>query len=127
VNITVNNDITYAHTDGRESLALIAQGNLNVGMVSDTNLIIDAALVAKNGRVGRYYYDTSHCSPYYTRASLTLLGMIATYSRYGFAYTDGTGYQIRNINYDGNLLYAPPPSIPLTGDQYTVISWREVQ
>jgi hypothetical protein len=53
--------------------------------------------------------------------------MIATNTRYGFAYTDNTGYTTRNINYDGNLLYAPPPSFPLTSNQYSTISWEEVQ
>jgi hypothetical protein len=53
--------------------------------------------------------------------------MIGTNVRYGFAYTDGNGYQTRTINYDANLLYGPPPSFPLTGDQYEVISWREVK
>ena len=52
--------------------------------------------------------------------------MIGTNLRYGFAYTDGTGYVTRNITYDGNLLYGPPPSFPLTSDQYTTISWREL-
>ncbi len=53
--------------------------------------------------------------------------MIVTNQRYGFAYTGetDTGYQIRQLNYDGNLLYGPPPSFPLTSDQYTIISWEE--
>ena len=52
--------------------------------------------------------------------------MIATNARYGFAYTDNTGYQTRNINYDGNLLYSPPPGFPLTGDQYVTVLWEEI-
>lgn len=51
--------------------------------------------------------------------------MIATNIRYGFAYTDGTGYSSRDIIYDANLLYAPPPSFPLSGNQYQVLSWTE--
>jgi hypothetical protein len=51
--------------------------------------------------------------------------MIATNQRYGFAYTDGTGYLIRNLNYDGSLLYGPPPSFPLTSDQYVTLTWEE--
>ena len=58
------------------------------------------------------------------RAAITLFGMIGTNARYGFAYTDGNGYQDRNIIYDANLLYAPPPSFPLTTDQYVTISWK---
>ncbi len=121
-NITINNDLKYTNYDGRDSIGLIAQGNINVGMVSADNIRIDGALVAIKGRVGRFYYSSS-CTNY-TRTSLTSYGMIASYLRYGFAYTDGTGYETRNIIYDANLLYGPPPSFPRSSDQYQVISWQ---
>lgn len=121
-NITINNNLKYINYDGRDSIGLIAQGNINVGMNSADNLRIDAALVAIKGRVGRYYYSSSCAN--YSRSTLTLYGMIASYLRYGFAYTDGTGYATRNIIYDGNLLYGPPPSFPKSSDQYQVISWQ---
>ena len=54
--IAVNKDIRYTTYDGQDIIALIAQNNFNVGMVSNSTLTIDAALLAKNGRVGRYYY-----------------------------------------------------------------------
>jgi len=123
-NIIVNEDLLYTNYDGSDVIGLIAQGNVNVGMVSEDDLRIDAALIAQNGRVGRYYYS-SNCSPYHQRDEITLWGMIATNERYGFAYTDGTGYGIRNLNYDGSLLYGPPPSFPLTSDQYATLSWEE--
>lgn len=124
--ITVNNNLLYTNYDGSDVTGLIAQNNFNVGLKSLDTLRIDAAFIAQNGRAGRYYYGSS-CGTGYTRNTLTLLGMIATNQRYGFAYTDGTGYQIRNINYDGNLLYAPPPNFPRTSDQYTTISWEELK
>lgn len=122
--ITVNNDLLYTHYDGQDVIALIAQNNINVGLKSKDVMRIDAALMAQNGRAGRFYYN-SNCGSGYARAQLTLFGMIGTNQRYGFAYTDGTGYQIRNINYDANLLYSPPPSFPLTSDQYITLSWEE--
>ncbi len=124
--ITINTNLRYTNVDGQDVIGLIAQGNLNVGMVSDTTIRIDAALISQNGRVGRYYYGAG-CTPYHSRQTLTLWGTIATSQRYGFAYTDGTGYQIRNINYDARLLYSPPPSFPLTSDQYTTLSWEEIR
>lgn len=127
-NIIVNNDLLYTNYDGTDVIGLISQGNVTVGMVSDTDLRIDGALIAQNGRVGRFYYTGgggSSCSPYHARNSITLYGMIATNIRYGFAYTDGTGYSSRDIIYDANLLYAPPPSFPLSGNQYQVLSWTE--
>ena len=129
-NIIVNNDLLYTNYDGSDVLGLIAQGNINIGLISEDDLRIDAALIAQNGRVGRYYYrppggGSQRCSPNHIKQVITLWGMIATNERYGFAYTDGTGYQIRNLNYDSNLLYGPPPSFPLTSDQYVTLTWEE--
>lgn len=124
--ITVNSNLLYTNYDGADVIALIAQGNINTGLSSTNTLRIDAALVAQNGRVGRFYYS-SNCGTGYTRSTITLYGMIATNLRYGFAYTDGTGYSTRNIIYDSNLLYGPPPSFPLTSSQYSTISWDEVR
>ncbi len=130
--IIVNNDLLYTNYDGRDLIGLIAQQDIGAGMVSEDDLRIDAALVAQNGRIGRNYYrepsgGQQRCSPYHIRDTITLYGSLATYDRYGFAYTDGTGYQNRNIIYDGNLLFAPPPSFPLTSDQYITISWEEIE
>jgi len=122
--ITVNNNLLYTNYDGQDVLALIAQNNFNVGLVSQNTLRIDAALMAQNGRAGRYYYTPSGCAND-SKSTLTLYGMIGTNQRYGFAYTNGTGYATRNIIYDANLLYGPPPSFPLTSDQYSILSWQE--
>ncbi len=131
-NIIIDKNLTYTNYDGQDVVGLIAQGNINVGMNSDDNLRIDAAVVAQNGNVWRYYYRPPsggkvYCSPYHNRQSITLNGMIATNSGYGFAYTDGSGYQNRTIIYDSNLLYNPPPSFPFTSDYYQQISWKEIK
>ncbi len=135
--IVVNNNLLYSNYDGSDVLALISQGNINIGLNSSNTLRIDSALIAQNGRVGRHYYSSS-CGSNYTRSSITLYGMIATYQRYGFAYTGnnfncggsigniGSGYCSRVLNYDANLLYGPPPSFPLTSDQYEILSWQEI-
>jgi len=130
--INVTADLLYTNYDGSDVIALIAQNNINIGMVSDTDLRIDAALIAQNGRVGRYYYrppggGSNRCSPHHTKTTITSYGMIGSYQRYGFAYTDGNGYQNRNLIYDSYLLYGPPPSFPLTSDYYEQISWSEVK
>ncbi|HBM45555.1 MAG: hypothetical protein UT05_C0010G0014 [Parcubacteria group bacterium GW2011_GWF2_38_76] len=130
--ITVNNSLSYTNYDGRDSVGLIAQGNITVGLVSENILRIDAALIAKNDRIGRYYYrppsdNKDRCSPYHVRDTITLYGMVGTNEDYGFSYLDGTGYQIINIIYDANLLFAPPPDFPLTTDQYQIITWKEIK
>lgn len=138
--ITIDYNLEYTNYDGQDVIALIAQNNVNVGLTSSDFLRIDAALVAQNGRIGRYSYSTAcdpYGRPYYRRNTITLYGMLATNQRYGFSYTgsnfycsDGTsrgsGYCYRDITYDTNLLYGPPPSFPLTGSQYEIISWKEV-
>ena len=126
-NISFTKDILYTNYDGQDVLALIAQNNINAGMESADTIEVDAALIAKNGRVGKYYYNSS-CHPYDERTKIRLYGMVGTNKRYGFAYasTQGRGYVTREIVYDGNLLYSPPPSFPLTSDQYVTISWREI-
>ncbi|MFA6908815.1 MAG: pilus assembly PilX N-terminal domain-containing protein [Patescibacteria group bacterium] len=131
-NIIVNNDLTYTLYDGTDTIGLIGQQNVGVGFYSDTNLRIDAALIAQNGWVRRWYYqpvsssqwNPAGCNQNVYKNSITTFGSIATNQRYGFAYTDGTGYQDRFLNYDDKLKYGPPPSFPTTG-VYTVISWEE--
>jgi len=124
-NITVNNSITYGNFNGSDTIALVSQNNINVGYASDDNLVIDAALIAQNGWIGRYYYN-SHCGGNDTRNSLTTLGIMATNLRSAFAY-GSSGFTTRTYNYDANLLYSPPPSFPLTTNGYTLISWEEIQ
>lgn len=125
-NITVNNSITYGNFDGSDTVSLISQNNINVGLASDDDLVIDAALIAQNGWIGRFYYN-NNCGSNYTRTSLTTLGMMATNLSSAFAYTPTSGFAARTYNYDANLLYNPPPSFPLTTDGYTLISWQEIQ
>jgi hypothetical protein len=124
--ITVNNSLTYGNFNGSDTIALISQQNINVGLASDNDLTIDGALIAQNGLVGRYYYS-ANCGASSTRALLTTFGTIGSNQQSGFAYGDGTGYQARTYNYDANLLYAPPPSFPLTSDSYSLLSWQELE
>lgn len=127
--ITVNENLLYTNYDGQDAIGLITQKNINIGFYSADIIRVDAALMAQNGRVGRYYYrpPDNRCTTYHSRNTITTYGMIASSQRYGFAYTDGTGYQTRNLIYDANLLYAPPPSFPLAAETYEVISWKEIK
>ncbi len=74
--------------------------------------------------------DVQHCavaSSDDTRSTITVNGSLATKLRYGFAYTDGTGYQTRNLNFDNNLLYYPPPYYPTGNNKgYSVDLWEEL-
>ncbi len=114
------NSILYTNFDGKDILGVIGQKNVSVVRNSQNILTIDAALLAQSGRVGRDYYSHS-----YDKDTITVNGSIATKLRYGFAYTDGTGYDNRILNFDNNLLYYPPPYFP-TGTEYYIDLWDEL-
>ncbi len=117
-NVFIGKDITYTNTNGDDIIGVIAQNDIEIIKNSNNVLVINAALLAQNGRVGRVHYGDS-------KSTITVFGAIATNKRYGFAYTDGTGYQTRNLYYDNNLLYFPPPYFP-TGTQYLMDLWEEL-
>lgn len=126
--IYINHNILYtdkvgSDANGPDILGLIAQNNVTIGLYSDDNLEVDAALLAQKGRVGRDYYSSP--AQYVYRNSITVYGSIVTKQRYGFAYTDGTGYHYRNLYFDNNLIYFPPPYFP-TGDKYQIDLWQEL-
>ncbi len=124
-NITVDNSLTYGNFNGSDTIALISQNDINVGLNADNNLTIDAALIAQNGWIGRYYYSSS-CGSNYTLNSLTTFGIMGTNLRSAFNYSP-SGFQTRTYNYDANLLYSPPPSFPLTTNGYQLLSWQEIK
>lgn len=126
-NMFIGNDIRYTNYDGSDIIGIIAQGNIEIFLNSEDDLRIDGALIAQNGRVGREHY--TGCSWFSCvvdhKDSITIFGALASNQRYGFAYTDGTGYTHRNLLYDNNLLYFPPPYFP-TGDAYAIDLWEEI-
>lgn len=122
--VYILNDIRYTNNDGRDIIGIIGQNNIEIAWASENDLRIDAALLAQQGRVGREHYVSSGYSPD-SKSAITIYGAIATNLRYGFAWTDGTGYTTRNLYYDNNLLYYPPPYFP-TGTQYELDLWEEL-
>lgn len=120
--VYIGNDLMYTNYDGTDIIGVIGQDDIEINRNSDTNLRIDAALLAQQGRVGRADYGTGDI-----KTSITVFGAIATNQRYGFAWTNGFqnwGYTTRNLYYDNNLLYYPPPYFP-TGTQYEMDLWQE--
>jgi len=129
--IFLKNDLFYSQYDGSAILGLVAQEDIEVIENSESDLRIDAAMIAQEGRIGRQHYCTNwlwmFCVGYNDiKDTITVFGSIATNGRYGFAYTDGSGYQTRNLIYDNNLLYYPPPYFP-TGNEYLMDLWEEIK
>lgn len=124
--VYLKNDLTYTNYDGKDVLGLIADGNIEVIENSEENLKIDAAMLAQEGRVGRENYGWDD-----DKDSITIFGSIASNKRYGFSWVyDGggfaSGYRNRNLYFDNNLLYNPPPYFP-TGTEYLLDLWEEIQ
>ncbi|MFA6184164.1 MAG: hypothetical protein WC682_03600 [Parcubacteria group bacterium] len=118
--VFIKKDIRYTNYDGSDIIGLVAQKDIEVTRDSNNFLRIDGALLAQSGRVGRDWFSSA-----YDKDTITVNGSIATKLRYGFAYTDGTGYTNRNLIFDNNLLYFPPPYFP-TGTDYAIDSWEEL-
>ncbi len=119
--IIIPNNINYTVKDGTVSLGLLAQNNILVSYYSPNILNIDAALIAQNGSVQRFYYAND------VKTSLTTYGTVASYGTWTWNWSSGnsivSGYQSTVTTYDSNLLYAPPPSFPLASSSYQQISW----
>lgn len=132
-NVFIDKDIRYTNYDGSDIIGVLAENDVEIIKNSSDILRIDAALLAQEGRVGRKYYSST-CPCGWTwcedhKNTITVFGAIATNHRYGFAWGDNcprnTGYLNRNIYYDNNLLYFPPPYFP-TGTQYLLDLWEEL-
>nr|MBP7822657.1 hypothetical protein [Candidatus Moranbacteria bacterium] len=112
--------------DCTDMIGLIGQNDVEVYRQSNDILRLDASLLAQTGRVGRANYTGGFA----LRDTITVYGAIASNERYGFAWADMlgnhvSGYETRNLYYDNNLLYCPPPYFP-TGSQYTLDLWEEL-
>lgn len=129
-NIIINGDISYLDSNGGDILGIIAQNDILIPLYSaPDNLEIDAALLAQNGHVFRYYYQDSY-SPYYLRDTVELTGVIISNTTWTFNWVNAgnniiSGYQNTITNYDPNLLLNPPPGFPTEG-AYGFIKWEEV-
>ena len=118
-----NNNLLYTNFDGHDILGVIGQKDIEIIKNSQNYLTLDGAFLAQTGRVGRDDYGSSD-----HKNTITMNGSLATNLRYGFAWTNGVndwGYTTRNLNFDNNLLYFPPPYFP-TGTEYAIDLWEEL-
>lgn len=121
-------NLLYTNFDGKDIIGLLAQQDIIVIKDSLENLTINAALLSQSGQVGRNQYTPFGCNSQSCedhKGTLTISGALATYLRYGFAFTNGTGYSGRVLNFDNNLLYYPPPYFP-TATEYSIDLWEEL-
>ncbi len=118
-NVFIQHDIHYTNYDGTDVLGIVAEQDVEIIRDSEDDLHLDAAFLAQKGRVGRKYYFNNY------KTLISIYGAIVSNQRFGFGYTDGTGYANRNLWYDNNMLYYPPPYFP-TGTKYALDLWEEI-
>jgi len=123
--IIIQDDLLYNHEQA--NLGLIAQDNIMIDKeAGDPDLEINAALVAKEGQIGREDFGDQ-------LGVLTINGSIAAnyLGEFGGEYCSwlwcwAAGFENVELNYDNNLLYNPPPYFP-TKENYQTDMWEEVE
>lgn len=148
-NITIVDNVLYSTKNGSDAIGLIAEGTVKIAPYAPPNtgnftLEVDAAIIAQTGSVlypstyatggakTKGFVGSSQIFKYY--------GSIATRQTWTWQWlTSSGGNTVRDpisgnwisgflnstTQYDYNLLYAPPPSFPITSS-YNILSWREV-
>ncbi len=138
-NVVIADDIRYSTKNGQDVIGIIAENNILIAPYaaprpSDSGFPfeIQAALIAKDGFVGvsdtygsgnrdyPYWNDSNKKYIYY--GSNAVFGVPVSLRTGG---SDSDGFQYRETTYDFNLLYAPPPSFPITST-YDILKWREI-
>lgn len=131
MNVWIVDNIEYEDLDGSHSLGVIAQNDIIFARNVPEDFRIDAALMAQGGRIMRHAYvlgcgiDASHS----IKDTLTINGTVISFEKAGWNWNNSggsliSGFTTREITYDPNLLYYPPPYFPTTGE-YEFINWVE--
>ncbi|QQS20065.1 hypothetical protein IPL85_01240 [Candidatus Saccharibacteria bacterium] len=148
--INIADDVLYSVKNGEDAIGLVAEDDIIVAPYAPPasgsfTFEINAATLSQLGSVtwpDRYKADSSRCTRGWVGANQKFVyyGSVATRQYWTWNYLRGacgdavydssinryvSGVRITETNYDYNLLYAPPPSYPITGG-YTILSWREV-
>lgn len=150
-NITIVDNLKYSTKNGTDAIGLIAEGDVELAPYAPPNtgnftLEVNAAIIAQSGSVlypSNYGSGTGTCTKGWVGANqlFTFYGAIATRQTWTWTWQLGgacgnavkdtatnnyiSGVLNNTTQYDYNLLYAPPPSFPITSS-YNILSWREV-
>lgn len=131
MDIWIRGNIKYTKYDGSDALGLIAQNDIYFTRDIPENFQIDAALMAQTGKIIRhaYYNSCGNAGAANIKDKLTINGAVISFEKSYWNFMSGntllSGFNEREINYDGNLLFMPPPYFPTSGE-YEFINWREI-
>jgi type II secretory pathway pseudopilin PulG len=149
-NIVIADDILYTTKNGQDAIGLVAENNILLAPYAPPasgafNFEVDAATLSQSASIqypSRYRTDSSRCTRGWTSDNqrFTYYGSVATRQTWTWTWLLGgscgdaaskvgvgyiSGVYNNTTDYDYNMLYAPPPSFPITGG-YNILSWREV-
>jgi hypothetical protein len=125
----IKNNVTYLAKDDNNHLALIAQRNIYFAKDLPQTFEIDAAMMAKSGKIIRHNYAVGSCGSYSNaiRQRLIIYGSIISSQKSYWNWGSSpltSGFTTRDVTYDTSLYLEPPPYFPAAGD-YEIISWEE--
>lgn len=120
--IYVPHPIKYTSYNGSDKIGLISQKDVIVTKNADTNMEIDAAILAKDGiaKIENYGELKTKIKIYGSVAHTS--GLIWSYGSGGGHYS--SGFVATETVADLNNVLNPPPRFPTTGG-YSVLTWRE--
>lgn len=137
-NIIIADEVKYSVKNGEDAIGLIAEDSIIVApyappmpgaAASNYPFEINAAFIAKDGDTGvvNTYGSNGRDYPYWGDPNKKLLyyGSNAVNGSAAWAIGSDDGFGYRDNVYDYNLLYAPPPSFPITST-YDILRWREI-
>lgn len=148
-NIVIADDVAYSTKNGSDSIGLIAEDSILIApyappSTGSFSFEVNAALLAQTGSVeypNRYRTDQYRCTRGWVNnnQNFVFYGSVASRQTWTWTWQMGgscgdavysNGYYRSGIyhnttTYDNNLLFAPPPSYPITAG-YNILSWREV-
>lgn len=139
--IVISDNITYNNDDA--GITAIAEGSVNIPLISPDNMKVNGIFVAQNGRYGRDHYASPDNSFYWwrwvdigrrdyvKRDTLTAKGSIVSNGRVGTSWTDDdgnviSGFSDRENSFDRDLSVSPPPLTPFVSEEYELVRWQEV-
>lgn len=148
--IFIADDIIYGTKNGSDALGLIAENEVAITPYAPPQsgaftFEVNAAVISQTGSVTYQQYNngnTSSCSRGWKNSDQTFLyyGSVSTRQLWTWTWIRGSacgnmvndspngylsGIKNNTTQYDYNLLYAPPPSFPLTSG-FNILQWHEI-
>ncbi len=124
--IILQGDIEFEDPD-EDGLLAIAENNVLVGVDVPNDMILNGIFVAQTGSFGRNYYRSSRLpggyGSYDYLNSLTINGTVVAKERVGTKWGSVSGFANRENYYNRSLVDNPPPLVPNTSSNYSLVDW----